>query len=64
MSGRVQGNLKYLSNSSFSHILLEASFSCLETLTITDRLLARASYKLEATGPLGLRAALSYVACL
>ncbi|XP_030615071.1 apolipoprotein B-100 [Archocentrus centrarchus] len=62
MSGRPDDNLKYLLNSSFSHSLIDASFSVLETLRVTNKLSARANYKMEASSPLGLQANLYYSA--
>ncbi|MEQ2284802.1 hypothetical protein AMECASPLE_025257 [Ameca splendens] len=62
ISGRADDNLKYLLNCSFSHILLDTSFSILETLGVTKKLNAQANYKLEASSPLGLHASLYYSA--
>lgn len=62
ISGRAEDNLKYLLNCSFSHILLDTSFSILETLRVTEKLNAQANYKLEASSPLGLDASLYYFA--
>ncbi|XP_075304075.1 apolipoprotein B-100 [Odontesthes bonariensis] len=62
ISGRADDNLKYLLNSSFSHSLIDTSFSALETLRVTDKLNARANYKMEASSPLGLQAFLYYSA--
>lgn len=58
MSGRGDDNLKYLLNSSFSHSLIDTSVSVLETLRVTDKLKARANYKMEASSALGLQATL------
>uniref|UniRef100_A0A3B4FGW7 Apolipoprotein Ba n=1 Tax=Pundamilia nyererei TaxID=303518 RepID=A0A3B4FGW7_9CICH len=55
-------NLKYLLNSSFSHSLIDTSVSVLETLRVTDKLKARANYKMEASSALGLQATLYYSA--
>ncbi|XP_072221414.1 apolipoprotein B-100 [Leuresthes tenuis] len=62
ISGRADDNLKYLLNSSFSHSLIDTSFSVLETLRVTNTLNARANYKMEASSPLGLQASLYYSA--
>ncbi|XP_034715214.1 apolipoprotein B-100 isoform X2 [Etheostoma cragini] len=62
MLGRADDNLKYLLNSSFSHSLIDTSFSVLETLKVTNKLNARASYKIEASSPVGLQASLYYSA--
>lgn len=62
MSGRGDDNLKYLLNSSFSHSLIDTSVSVLETLRVTDKLKARANYKMEASSALGLQATLYYSA--
>ncbi|XP_053192306.1 apolipoprotein B-100 [Scomber japonicus] len=62
VSGRADDNLKYLLNNSFSHSLIETSFSVLETLRVTNKLNAMANYKIEAYSPLGLQASLYYSA--
>lgn len=62
MSGRADDNLKYLLNSSFSHSLIDTSFSILETLKVANKLNARANYKIEASSPLGLQASIYYSA--
>lgn len=62
MSGRADDNLKYLLNNSFSHSLIDTSFSVLETLKVTNKLNARANYKIEASSPVGLQASLYYSA--
>nr|XP_046268549.1 apolipoprotein B-100 isoform X3 [Scatophagus argus] len=62
MSGRADDNLKYLLNSTFSHSLIDTSFSVSETLRVTNRLYARANYKIEASSPIGLHASLYYSA--
>ncbi|XP_067099220.1 apolipoprotein B-100 [Osmerus mordax] len=62
ISGTVEDNLKYLVNGSFSHSLFDASFSVLETLSVTDNVKARANYKMEASSPLGLHTSLYYSA--
>ncbi|XP_056151440.1 apolipoprotein B-100 [Lampris incognitus] len=61
-SGRVEDNLKYLLNGSFSHSLLDASFSVSEALSITDKINARANYKVEASSPIGLHTSFYYSA--
>ncbi|XP_018553179.1 apolipoprotein B-100 [Lates calcarifer] len=62
MTGRADDNLKYLLNSSFSHSLIDTSFSVLETLRVTNKLNAKASYKIEAFSPIGLQASIYYSA--
>ncbi|XP_035465790.2 apolipoprotein B-100 isoform X2 [Scophthalmus maximus] len=62
MSGRTDDNLKYLLNTSFSHSLIDTSFSVLETIRVTNKLNAKASYKIEASSPLGLQARIYYSA--
>ncbi|XP_027134523.1 apolipoprotein B-100 isoform X2 [Larimichthys crocea] len=62
MSGRADDNLKYHLNSSFSHSLIDASISVLEMLRVTNKLNAKANYKIEASSPLGLQASLFYSA--
>lgn len=62
MSGRADENVKYLLNCSFSHSLIDTSFSVLETLTVTNKLNAKASYKLEASSPVGLQTSIYYSA--
>ncbi|XP_044022340.1 apolipoprotein B-100 isoform X2 [Siniperca chuatsi] len=62
MSGRADDNLKYLLNCSFSHSLIDTSFSVLETLRVTNKLNARAIYKIEASSPVGLQGSLYYSA--
>ncbi|KAM4724117.1 apolipoprotein B-100 [Anableps anableps] len=62
ITGRAEDNIKYLLNCSFSHILLDTSFSIVETVRVTEKLNARANYKLEASSPLGLDASLHYSA--
>uniref|UniRef100_A0A8C2XEB4 Apolipoprotein B n=1 Tax=Cyclopterus lumpus TaxID=8103 RepID=A0A8C2XEB4_CYCLU len=62
MSGNADDNVKYLLNSSFSHSLIDTSFSVLETLRVTNKLNARANYKIKASSPVGLQAFLYYSA--
>ncbi|KAM7404104.1 hypothetical protein PAMA_004499 [Pampus argenteus] len=62
ISGRADDNLKYLVNNSLSHSLIETSFSLVETLQVTNKLNARANYKIKASSPLGLDASLHYSA--
>ncbi|XP_078030967.1 apolipoprotein B-100 isoform X4 [Epinephelus lanceolatus] len=62
MSGTEDDNLKYLLNSSFSHSLIDTSISVLETLRVTNKLNARANYKIEASSSVGLQAFLYYSA--
>lgn len=62
MLGRPDDNLKYFLNSSFSHSLIDTSFSVLETLRVANKLNARANYKIETSSPLGLQATLYYSA--
>uniref|UniRef100_A0A3Q2R232 Apolipoprotein B n=1 Tax=Fundulus heteroclitus TaxID=8078 RepID=A0A3Q2R232_FUNHE len=58
ISERADDNLKYLLNCSFSHMLLDTSFSIMETLRVTEKLNGQANYKFEASSPLGLHASL------
>lgn len=60
--GRAEDHLKYHLNSSFSHNLIDASFSILEMFSVTNKLNARANYKIEASSPIGLQASLYYSA--
>ncbi|KAF7201026.1 apolipoprotein B-100 isoform X2 [Nothobranchius furzeri] len=60
--GRADDHIKYLLNNSFSHCLIDMSFSALETLRVSNKLNALANYKLEASSPLGLHAFLYYSA--
>ncbi|XP_034531344.1 apolipoprotein B-100 [Notolabrus celidotus] len=62
MSGRADENLKYLLNSSFSHSLVDTSFSVSESVRVTDKVNARANYKIEVSSPLGLETTLHYSA--
>uniref|UniRef100_A0A8L0DVA8 Apolipoprotein B n=1 Tax=Oncorhynchus mykiss TaxID=8022 RepID=A0A8L0DVA8_ONCMY len=62
ISGTVEDNLKYLVNGSLSHSFIDASFSIFETLSVTDKLNAKANYKIEASSPLGLQTSLYYSA--
>ncbi|XP_074548675.1 apolipoprotein B-100 [Halichoeres trimaculatus] len=62
MTGKADENLKYLLNSSFSHSLIETSFSVSETVRVTDKVTGRANYKIDAASPLGLQASLHYSA--
>lgn len=62
MTGRADDNLKYQLESSFSHGLLEASFSASEMLRVTNKLHAQANYKIDASSPLDLQASLYYSA--
>ncbi|XP_064809610.1 apolipoprotein B-100 isoform X1 [Oncorhynchus masou masou] len=62
ISGTVEDNLKYLVNGSLSHSFIDASFSVFETLSVTDKLTAKANYKIEASSPLGLQTSLYYSA--
>uniref|UniRef100_UPI0037E9B8DE apolipoprotein B-100 n=1 Tax=Semicossyphus pulcher TaxID=241346 RepID=UPI0037E9B8DE len=62
MSGNADENLKYLLNSSFSHSLIDTSFSVLETIRVTNKMNARANYKIEVFSPVGLHATLYYSA--
>ncbi|KAM6917506.1 apolipoprotein B-100 isoform 1-T1 [Lycodopsis pacificus] len=59
MSGRAD-NVKYHLNSSFSHSLIDTSFSVLETVSVTNKFNARANYKIKASSPVGLQASLYY----
>ncbi|XP_054651448.1 apolipoprotein B-100 isoform X2 [Dunckerocampus dactyliophorus] len=62
MSGRADDHLEYLVNTSFSHNLVQTSVSVSETLDVTNKLHAKANYKIEASSPLGLHARLCYIA--
>ncbi|XP_061600428.1 apolipoprotein B-100 [Cololabis saira] len=62
ITGRSDDSIKYLLNSSFSHSLIDTSFSLVETFRVTDKLNANANYKLKALSPLGLDASLLYSA--
>uniref|UniRef100_UPI0009B37BFE apolipoprotein B-100 n=1 Tax=Monopterus albus TaxID=43700 RepID=UPI0009B37BFE len=62
MSGRGDNNLKYILNSSFSHCLIDTSFSILETLRVTNKFNAKANYKIEVSSPMGLQASIYYSA--
>uniref|UniRef100_A0A8D3E8C5 Vitellogenin domain-containing protein n=1 Tax=Scophthalmus maximus TaxID=52904 RepID=A0A8D3E8C5_SCOMX len=62
LEGKTDDNLKYLLNTSFSHSLIDTSFSVLETIRVTNKLNAKASYKIEASSPLGLQARIYYSA--
>ncbi|KAM6969587.1 apolipoprotein B-100 [Tautogolabrus adspersus] len=64
MSGKISDeNLKYLLNNSFSHSLIDTSFSVMESVTrMTDKFNARANYKIEVSSPVGLQGSLYYSA--
>lgn len=62
ISGRADDNLKYLLNSSLSHNIIDASLSASESLSVTNKLHARANYNFEASSPIGLQALLYYPA--
>ncbi|XP_029316837.1 apolipoprotein B-100 [Cottoperca gobio] len=62
MTGKADDNLKYLLNSSFSHSLIDTSFSVLETIRVTNKFNARANYKFETSSPVGLQASVYYSA--
>ncbi|XP_051252201.1 apolipoprotein B-100 [Dicentrarchus labrax] len=62
LSGRADDNLKYLLNSSFSHSLIDTSFSVSEMFRVSNKVHARANYKIEASSPVGLQASLYYSA--
>ncbi|XP_040925269.1 apolipoprotein B-100 isoform X2 [Betta splendens] len=62
MSGRADENLKYLVNSSFTHSLIEASISILESLRVTHKLNSNANFRIQASSPLGLQASVYYSA--
>uniref|UniRef100_A0A3Q3QR30 Lipid transport open beta-sheet domain-containing protein n=1 Tax=Monopterus albus TaxID=43700 RepID=A0A3Q3QR30_MONAL len=59
---RGDNNLKYILNSSFSHCLIDTSFSILETLRVTNKFNAKANYKIEVSSPMGLQASIYYSA--
>ncbi|KAF6724379.1 Apolipoprotein B-100, partial [Oryzias melastigma] len=60
--GRADENLKYLLNTSFSHNLVDLSFSAMETLRVGSKFNANAYYRMKASSPLGLHASLDYSA--
>ncbi|KAG7510147.1 apolipoprotein B-100 [Solea senegalensis] len=62
MSGRADDHLKYLLNTSFSHCLIDTSFSVMDTLRVTNKLNAKANYRVEASSPMGLQASIYYSA--
>lgn len=62
MLGRADDHLHYQLDGSFSHSLLDTSFSLTEILRATDKLHARVNYKLEASSLAGLQASLYYSA--
>ncbi|CAB1335350.1 unnamed protein product [Coregonus sp. 'balchen'] len=59
---KVTAQSPYLVNGSLSHSFIDASFSAFETLSVTDKLNAKANYKIEASSPLGLQTSLYYSA--
>ncbi|XP_060918741.1 apolipoprotein B-100 [Labrus mixtus] len=63
MSGKADENIKYLLNNSFSHSLIDTSFSVIESATrLPNKFNARANYKIEVSSPVGLQASLYYSA--
>lgn len=60
MLGRADDHLHCQLDGSFSHSLLDTSFSLTEILRATDKLRTRVDYKLEASSLLGLQASLYY----
>ncbi|KAM3871405.1 apolipoprotein B-100 [Diretmus argenteus] len=62
MMGRAEDYLKYLVNGSFSHSLIDTSFSVSESLSVSDKPNARVNYKIEASSPLGLHTSFHYSA--
>uniref|UniRef100_A0A3P8XRE4 Vitellogenin domain-containing protein n=1 Tax=Esox lucius TaxID=8010 RepID=A0A3P8XRE4_ESOLU len=62
ISGTMEDNLKYVVNGSLSHSFIDASFSIFKTLSVKDKLNIRASYKIEASSPLGLQTSMYYSA--
>lgn len=58
VSGTFDDTFKFLVNGSLNHSFLDASFSVLESMTVSDKL--RAIYKLQATSPFGLETSLYY----
>lgn len=60
MSGRADDHFNYQLDGSFSHSLLDTSFSLSEVSRVTDKLRARVTYKLEASSLAGLLASLNY----
>lgn len=62
VSGNADDSLKYLLSNSFNHCLIDTSFSVVETLRVTDKLNAKADYKIEISSPLGLETSWFYSA--
>ncbi|KAM8915788.1 apolipoprotein B-100 isoform 2-T3 [Spinachia spinachia] len=62
ISGNADGNIKYLLNSFFNHILIDTNFSVIETIGVTNKFHAKANYHIKASSPLGLQASLYYSA--
>ncbi|KAK7904472.1 hypothetical protein WMY93_017079 [Mugilogobius chulae] len=50
LAGREDDSLKYVLNNTFSHCLIDASFSIIETVRVTD---AKLDYKVEVSSPVG-----------
>ncbi|XP_072314359.1 apolipoprotein B-100 [Eucyclogobius newberryi] len=53
VTGSADDNLKYLLSNTFNHCLIDTSFSAVETLHVTDKINAKADYKVEVSSPLG-----------
>ncbi|XP_037341646.2 apolipoprotein B-100 [Pungitius pungitius] len=62
ISVSADGNIKYLLNSFFNHGLIDANFSVIETIGVTNEFNAKANYHIKASSPLGLQASLYYFA--
>lgn len=62
MSGRADDRLNYQLDGSFSHSLLDTSFTRSEMLRVTDKMRARVDYKIEASSLAGLQASVYYTA--
>ncbi|XP_026789738.3 apolipoprotein B-100 [Pangasianodon hypophthalmus] len=60
VSGTFDDTFKFLVNGSLNHSFLDASFSVLESMSVSDKI--REIYKLEATSPFGLETSLYYSA--
>lgn len=62
MSGRAEDHFNYQLDGSFSHSLLDTSFSVSEMLQVADKLRARVDYRIEASSLAGLQASVYYAA--
>lgn len=62
MSGRADDHLNYQLDGSFSHSLLDTSFSLSEMFRVTDKMRSRVDYRIEASNLAGLQASVHYSA--